>query len=153
MNCLLAPVPAVHLPDAIKLAKAGGVVAFGSKAYDTLKRLRDIGAVGTTPVYIYVSSTGFDRSDPQQQALKVGKVQFKGTLADIVDANKHGRHPDPAKRPTSTLTDTDSYIFWEVAGLTILDPVLTLAQFSTATGKAYQTAPEGPVEAHLGQSN
>jgi hypothetical protein len=149
VNCILAPVPAVHLPDAIEIADAGGVVAFGSRSFDILAKLRDTGAVGTTPVYIAVSSTGFDSTNPRHQKLKVGKVQFRGTLAGIVDA-KRGRHPDPGKRPASALTDTDSWIFWEVADLTRLEPALTVAQFATTSGKALQALPEGPLEVHLG---
>jgi hypothetical protein len=149
MNCLLAPVPAVHLPDALAIAKNGGTVAFGSNAFDVLKRLRDSGAVGTIPVYVVVSKSGFDPKNPLHQKLKVGKVQFRGTLTAIT-APRGGKHPDHSKRPASALKeDTPAALFWEVEGLQEVTPPLTVAQFSNSSGSAWKGTPEGPVEAHL----
>jgi hypothetical protein len=152
MNCLLAPVPAVLLPDALSIAKSGGTVAFGSNAFDVLERLRESGAVGTCPVYIVVLKTGFSPKNPQHQKLKVGKVQFRGTLAGITES-KRGKHPDASKRPPTALEgDTPVGLFWEVDDLEELNPPLLLQQFSNASGGVWKTTPEGPVEAHLGHS-
>jgi hypothetical protein len=139
------------LPDALDIASGGGVVAFGSNSFDTLHRLRAEGAAGTLPVYIVVSKSGFDPKNAHHQNLKVGKVQFQGTLKAIVDADRRGRHPVPERRPASAREgDSGSALFWEVEGLREIEPSLTVEDFSTASGKAWQTTPEGPVEAHLG---
>ena len=82
--------------------------------------------------------------------LKVGKVQFRGTLVAITEPRR-GRHPDPSKRPASALKDDGpAALFWEVAGLQEIVPALVVEQFSNRSGKAWTIVPEGPVEAHLG---
>jgi hypothetical protein len=152
MNCLLAPVPALLLPDALELAAKGRIVAFGSNSFEVLDRLKKSGAEGALPVHIVVSQNGFDLKKAGHSKPHVRSVQFRGTLAAITPAER-GKHPDQTKRPQAASDgDSPAGLFWEVEGLHEITPPLTLQNFSNAAGKAWQTIPEGPVPAHLGNS-
>jgi hypothetical protein len=144
-DCLLAPVPTVHLPGIQEIADRGGPVALGSDAFDLFERLKRSGAVGALPVYFVASRTGL--AGGQTSLFDLNKVHFRGVLADIVPAIR-GRHPDPARRPASALeTDSGWALFWEASGLERLSPPLALARFATRSGQPWMRVPEGPVEA------
>ncbi len=144
-DCLLAPVPTVHLPDLQEIAGRGGHVALGSDAFDLFERLKRSGAAGALPVYIVASRSGLGAG--QTPRFDVNKVHFRGVLADVVPAVR-GRHPDPALRPASALeTDTVWALFWEVSDLERISPPLALAKFATRSGQPWMRVPEGPVEA------
>jgi hypothetical protein len=147
---MLAPVPIRHLPDAVSTEQLNGRVAFGSNSFELLDRLSKDGSIGVLHVYIVASKTGFRSTDELQAEFLIGKVQLRGTLTAVTPA-KQDRHPNPEIRPASALANDRSWgMFWEVSGLTRIDPPLPLSKFSTQTGKAWMKTPEGPVEAHLG---
>ena len=145
-DCLLAPVPVVHLRDTIATAAERGKVALGSDAFDLFDRLGRAGAVGALPVYLVASRTGHDGRTPPP--FEVSKVHCRGRLVAITPADRRRRHPDPSIRPASALeTDGGWALFWELAELERIEPPLALAQFTTRTGQRWLRVPEGTVEA------
>ncbi len=146
-DCLLAPVPVVHLRDAIAVASERGRVAFGSDSFDLFDRLRRSGAIGTLPVYVDASRTGSEKAGGGQR-LDVGRVHLRGVLAAVTNGDRRGRHPDPTIRPDSALaTDGRWALFWELDQVEELKPPLALALFAARSGQPWLRVPEGPVEA------
>jgi hypothetical protein len=136
---VLAPVPCVHLESASTVPALSDVVAFGS-SQEGVPNL----PIGV-PVFIYASQ-------PPHSLFKLGTVSWTGTLSAIVPAvrsgSRSGQHPDPLRRPPAAeATDKPCLFFWEVLGLTPLDPVRRLDEFKA---KAFiGEAPRWPVVAEL----
>jgi hypothetical protein len=157
MLALLAPVPAVHLPDAFKVKNADGVVAFGTGdksgksggewsfsffSQDDLKQ-----GQGNLPVLIYGSATDLKGPNSFHHA---GFVTALAVYQRVREA-KAGKHPIPEYRPASALSgDTDWIFFWEVCQLTSLAkgdhiPLASLKLKGTGKLKAHSgSAPHGP---------
>jgi hypothetical protein len=135
-DCLLAPVPAVHLHDAVAVAAGCGRVAFGTDSFDLFDRLRRTGVIGTLPVYVVASRTGSERLTGGGTHLDVSKVHLRGVLGAVTDGDRRGRHPDATIRPASALaTDRKWALFWELNEVEELKPPLALAQFATRSGQ------------------
>jgi hypothetical protein len=149
-ECLLAPVPVVHLPDAVAVASEQGSVAFGSDSFDLFTRLERGGFVGSLPVYVVASRTGHDARGDSPAPFQLNKVHLKGRLSGIVQADRRGQHPNPALRPRSAIEgDRGWAMFWELSDVEVLEPPLALSRFATRSGQAWARIPEGPVEAKL----
>jgi hypothetical protein len=117
------------------LARAGRV-AFGSNAFDILRRLEG----QEVTVWIAASATG-----GPVPGVHVGHVVMKGRLAGIVAADRRGRHPDPALRPETTADDGHWGQFIEVDEVTELQPTLPVAGLVTVQGQRLQKLPQGPL--------
>lgn len=115
---LLAPVPLKHLISGAMTCEKEGKVAFGSRAFEALAKLRDLADNADCDVWIYAS---------EDTAHGVPKVTWKARYLRFVEA-KAGRHPDGMRfRPVSTGDNPGDnqghwFIFWEVADLRKLEP-------------------------------
>lgn len=132
---VLAPVPAVHLPEAIGTARQHGSVLLGSNQFELLESLR--GAVAT--VWL-VASTGFI-APGALPPVAVGKVLWKGRLAGVETADRRGRPTRPHLRPTSTASDTEWHMFYEVLDLAPVDPPIASANLRRIGGGRIEVAP------------
>ncbi len=143
---LLAPVPLVHLQDAVDVCEAQGKVAFGSRAWEVFRQL-DLERNGApVDVYIYASmGRTADRLEASWHGRYIGHVEAK-----------NGAHPDGMRfRPPSTAvnpSDNKGYwaVFWEVDSLRELAPedrIPTGEFIGYDSGKAYKKnfIPEGPL--------
>jgi hypothetical protein len=110
---LLAPVPCVHLKDALATCAARGKVAFGTGCWQLFHEIdQQYGA--DLPVLIY-ASVGDRRYEDFHEP---GRATLAGRLLGYRVAVR-GLHPDPTCRPPSTLKmDTPTWAcFWEAADL------------------------------------
>jgi|ERR1051326_2461078 hypothetical protein len=128
MLALLAPVPAVHLPDAFRVQNADGIVAFGTGAesgksggewsftFFSKAELKE--GEGSLPVLIYGSETDLKPPNPYFHA---GHVTALAIYQRVRHA-RGGEHPIPEYRPEGArLTDKKWVFFWEVSHLKVLD--------------------------------
>jgi hypothetical protein len=149
-DCLLAPVPVVHLPDAVSVAREQGKVAFGTDSFDLFSRLQRVGAVGSLPVYVVASKTGHDVRAGGKALFDLNRIHLRGRLTQVTPADRRGRHPVPALRPGSAVESDGSWaLFWELSDVEELAPPMPLARFTTRAGQPWLRVPEGPVEAKL----
>ena len=140
----LAPVPACILESAQRVPDLAKLVAFGSN-----KPGLESFPIGLD-VYIYASQ-------PPHRLCRPGYVTWGGKkLSAIVPAvekgRRSGKHPNPAVRPPyAESDDTPSTLFWEVAGLHLLDKPIPFSRFENENdGKPFGGgAPEWPTLAVL----
>lgn len=110
---LLAPVPLEHLQSAVDVCAKEGKVAFGSRAFEALDRLRT--EAGDAPCDVLIYASDGKASGPP-------KVTWRARYERFVEA-KVGRHPEGMKyRPPTTANYSGDnhghwYIFWEVSDL------------------------------------
>jgi len=143
---LLAPVPKEHLDDGRETVLAKGKVAFGSRAWETFRKLDELRKGTPVDVYIYESDGG-------------GHIDYltswRGRYIGHVDSDL-GAHPAGMTfRPPSTEkypTDNAGYwaVFWELDSLEPVNPGerIHVSQFTPyGKKKAYGHAfsPEGPL--------
>jgi len=145
VEALLAPVPEIYLPEGQDLCNMSqGRVAFGSRAWEVLKRFDDEVGQGA-PVLIYASVSSEHRGPV---------VSWVATWHGLVFALNDGSHPDgdEFRPPSTTLGGEDGagywFAFWEVTRLHPLDreswiPIRTLRKPSGGKFKA-DFIPEGP---------
>ena len=106
---LLAPVPHMHLVSGFETCRKMGKVAFGSRAWETFRDLKEQLAEGSCPVLLYAS---------WDKAPFPPKATWQATYAGFVK-NRAGRYPGRSEyRPETTCNDSpDSAVFWEVRDL------------------------------------
>lgn len=92
---LLDPVPCGHLPSALDIATEGGVVAFGTMAFDVFHKLQEKFGLEELPVLIYGSEPHSDR----EGLFVPGRATLTATLIGFRRANAQGRHPQDERRP------------------------------------------------------
>jgi hypothetical protein len=132
---LMAPVPAVHFLDTVATAQRMGRVLLGSKQIELLLGLKDKLAT----IWL-VESTGYLKKGALPP-VSVGKVLYRGTLEDIVDADPRGRPKKPELRPASTANDTEWHKFYQVKDLTAVEPPIPSASLRKKGGGAIEVAP------------
>ncbi len=143
---LLAPVPLVHLRDAVAVREAEGKVAFGSRAWEVFRELD--AARNGAPVDVYIYASG----DPDSERLE---ASWYGRYIGHVEG-RNGAHPDGMRyRPPSTAkypSDNKGHwaVFWELDQLRELSAseCIPTGQFiGHKTGKQYKKnfVPEGPL--------
>jgi hypothetical protein len=144
VTALLAPVPDIHLADALAVCKREGKVAFGSNAVHFFSKHG--AALAGLKTFIYPSLTG----SPTPQFYKSGHATLHGVFVGWTMADKRGKHQNAKFRPEPALTeDTAWTLFWEVSDLSVLPkPVLLADMHALQKGKAGKKitySPEGPL--------
>jgi hypothetical protein len=120
MLALLAPVPRLHLSDAVEICASVGNVAFGSGwisesssgawSFDFFSQEIFEQEIGYLPVFIYASH------DPTSAVNR--RAEYRGVYSGFMAALSNGQHPLPAELPQSALDgDTAGGIFWRVKSL------------------------------------
>ena len=118
--CLLAPVPEEHLVSGLEVCLKEGRVIFGTRAWETFFKLRELLKPNSNcEALIYASASATAQKAPTVtwRAKYVGYTEAKG------GAHKDGvmyRPPTTASYPS----DNQGYwaLFWEVTGLQKLTP-------------------------------
>ena len=147
MQCLLAPVPVVHLIGAQARADAAGKVAFGSDKFEFFLGEKSSSLIGLE-TYIVASKTGFEPSNKEHVKFAIGKVVMQAVFMGVTPADSLGRHPDPGLRTDTVLQTDDPWtVFWEVASLKTLARPMALNRFRSASGKVWSKTPFGPERA------
>jgi hypothetical protein len=132
---LLAPVPLVHLESGSEMK---GRVAFGSRAWETFRKLDELRKGMHVDVYIYASHDPNGGPEVSWHAKYI--CQIENGKADVEQF-----------RPESTKTDTnDSAVFWIVEDLTLLAhtermPVSHLTGYGRKKAYGHAFSPEGPL--------
>ena len=135
MKHLLAPVPADHLPDALRVGAEQGSVLLGSNQFELLMRLR-----GQAVTVWLVASTGYLKAGVVPP-VNIGKVLARGRFVDYEEADRRGRPKRPGLRPPSTAGDGAWHMFYEVADLEEVTPPIPSASLRAAGGGHIEVAP------------
>ncbi len=137
---ILAPVPEVHLADALDVCAKCGSVAFGSNKYELFESETLAATEQKIPLLIYASKGSLP--------LGAYSVTWIGFFDGYQRAKANGRHPEENRyRPSSTDTDGKFAGFWHVSSLKKLDPgnFLPVRDLQTKSGKLrLDAAPRGP---------
>lgn len=143
---LLAPVPKEHLEDGRQTVLTKGKVAFGSRAWETFRKLDELRKEMPVDVYIYESDGSGHRDY---------LTSWKGRCIGHVDSDLDA-HPDGLTfRPESTwkyAADNQGYwaVFWELDALEKLSPserihVSEFTPFGKKKAYGHAFSPEGPL--------
>jgi hypothetical protein len=151
--CLLAPVPEEHLVSGLEVCLQRGKVAFGTRAWETFFKLRELLKPGVAcDALIYAS----DSASPQN----VPTVTWRARYAGYSEA-KNGAHLDGMTyRPGSTKSypsDNKGHwaLFWEVTDLRKLEPdghirISSLLGYDRPRKLLKNFIPHGPTIVELG---
>lgn len=140
---LLAPVPLEHLIDGIEVCRENAKVAFGTRAWETIRQL-DREAGEGAPVLIYAS-----HSDEHLGPVVSWAARYSGSVESI-----GGAHPEgDLYRPPSTQVGGEDESgwwaeFWEVTNLRRLPEgeYIPIYRVHNLSGKKFRRdfVPEGP---------
>src|SRR6266436_1099275 len=151
MKAILAPVPCLHIFDALKTCAKHGTVAFGSQAdfffQDEHKKCRF-----PTGTKVLITATRPELA--HSNFYKFGTANFRAAFVQWTKANDAGENPSPQLRPLSTIRDTPFFGFWEVSGLEeVIHPIPFQKLFAANSGQSVQTVPRGPIEVIWNDAN
>lgn len=144
---LLAPVPLEHLEAGEATCQREGLVAFGSRAWDTFDKLDKLRSGDPVQVFIYAS-----HCHPEHRLAATWTGEYTGYVCA-----KNGKHPEPRYRPPSTQTEDALFdlasswlLFWHVQSLSQLphDKHISFDQFVSHQTKAHYRrdfVPEAPL--------
>lgn len=139
---LLAPVPFVFLDEGARLCAKRGKVAFASRAWELFRELDSLRSGLPVEAYIYASQVGSAKPAVTWHGYYIGSVE-----------SEDGAHPDGRRyRPPFTVADGEDKagywaVFWEVADLGPIEPIMVSEFTGWKTDKRYRAnfIPEGPV--------
>ena len=126
---LLAPIPAVHLDDAIEVLATKEFVLFGSGAFDVFQK-----AEHGCLVYIYRSH---ENADPTVTY----KAKYFGIVGEPLTMRKLERD---GYRPRSTHGEKWPF-YWKVSDIVALEKPMPLSDIQLASGSYLQGYPHGPM--------
>lgn len=126
---LLAPIPNIHLDDAIEILQTKEFVLFGSEAYGVFEKT-EIG----TKLLVYVFH---DDAEPV--------VRYRGTYAGLVgDVQEMRELEKEGYRPPSTAGEKWAF-YWKVSELIKLDDLIPLSVVQLPSGAHLKGLPRGPM--------
>ncbi len=103
MKAILAPVPCLHIFDALKTCAKHGTVAFGSQAdfflQDEHKKCRF-----PTGTKVLITATRPELG--HSNFYKFGTANFRAAFVQWTKANDDGEHPSPQLRPLCSISDS-----------------------------------------------
>lgn len=146
--CLLAPVPEEHLESGLQICQTQGKVVFGSRSWETFRKLDDLlEESDRCDALIYAS----DAKVMVRSPTVTWRATYLGHTNSINGAHKDGMKYRPQSTASYPADNRGHWaVFWEVGGLRRLEgqeriPISALISYDGTRRYLKNFIPHGPV--------